>query len=128
MPLLGRRTRPRQTAPILGRVAAECAFVESLGFGSACIMNPTASNRGEAVRYLRKCFPDRLPALLEAFAKDADEELRYQLSEFLRDSDQDAAVGMKIGMLKTASPEKQEVLINEIAELATWSIWKVYTV
>ncbi len=88
-----------------------------LDLALACIMNPTASNRGEAVRYLRKCFPDRLPALLEAFAKDPDEELRYQLSEFLRDSDQDAAVGMKIGMLKTASPEKQEVLINEIAEL-----------
>lgn len=84
-------------------------------------MNPSAPNRGEAVRYLRICFPDRLPGLLEAFARDPDEEMRYQLSEFLRDSDQDAAVGMKIGMLGKASPEKQEVLIKEIAELG--NLW-----
>ena len=80
-------------------------------------MNPSCPNRGEAVRYLRICFPDRLPALQEAFAKDPDEELRYQLSEFLRDSDQDAAVGMKIGMLKNATPALRETLVKEIAEL-----------
>lgn len=85
------------------------------------IMNPALPNRGEAVRYLRICFPDRLPGLLEAFARDPDEEMRYQLSEFLRDSDQDAAVGMKIGMLDKATPERQEQLIKEIAELG--NLW-----
>ena len=90
---------------------------KALDLALECIMNPCAPNRGEAIRYLRICFPDRLPGLLEAFARDPDEELRYQLSEFLRDSDQDAAVGMKIGMLGKASPEKQEALIKEIAEL-----------
>jgi hypothetical protein len=92
---------------------------KALDLALATIMNPSAANRGQAVRYLHICFPDRLPGLLEAFAKDPDEDLRYQLSEFLRDSDQDAAVGMKIGMLKTASPEMQEVLIPEIAELGS---------
>ena len=92
---------------------------KALDLALATIMNPSAPNRGQAVRYLHICFPDRLPGLLEAFAKDPDEDLRYQLSEFLRDSDQDAAVGMKIGMLKTASPEMQEVLIPEIAELGS---------
>jgi hypothetical protein len=90
---------------------------KALDLALDCIMKPSAQNRGEAVRYLRICFPDRLPGLLEAFARDPDEELRYQLSEFLRDSDQDAAVGMKIGMLGQATPEKQELLIKEIAEL-----------
>jgi hypothetical protein len=90
---------------------------KALDLALDCIMNPSAPNRGEAVRYLRLCFPDRLPGLLDSFARDPDEELRYQLSEFLRDSDQEAAVGMKIGMLGKASPERQEVLINEIAEL-----------
>jgi len=80
------------------------------------IMNPGAPNRGEAVRYLRLCFPDRLPGLMDSFARDPDENLRYQLSEFVRDSEPDAAVGMKIGMLKNASPAMQEVLVNEIAE------------
>ena len=83
------------------------------------IMNPSAPNRGEAVLYLRRCFPDRLPALQEAFSKDPDEDLRYELSEFLRDSDQDAAVGMKINMLRTASAPMQERLIAEIAELGS---------
>jgi hypothetical protein len=91
----------------------------ALDLALSCIMNPSAPNRGEAVRYLRLCFPDRLPALLDAFAKDPDEQLRYQLSEFLRDADQDAAVGMKIGLLKNASPALQEKLIAEIAELGT---------
>jgi len=79
-------------------------------------MNPSAPNRGEAIRYLRLCFPDRLPGLMDSFARDPDEDLRYQLSEFVRDSDPDAAVGMKIGMLKNASPAMQETLVNEIAE------------
>jgi len=92
-----------------------------LDLALSCIMNPAALNRGEAVRYLRFCFPDRLPALLEAFARDPDEELRYQLSEFLKDSDVEAAVGMKIGMLADASTEKQEILIAEIAELG--NLW-----
>jgi hypothetical protein len=90
---------------------------KALDLALTCIMNPSAPNRGEAVRYLRICFPDRLPALHQAFAKDPDEDLRYQLSEFLRDSDQDAAVGMKIGMLKTATPAMQETLVKEISEL-----------
>jgi hypothetical protein len=85
------------------------------------IMNPNAPNRGEAVRYLRSCFPDRLPALLEAFARDPDEEMRYQLSEFLCDSDIEAAVGMKIGMLGNASREMQAVLIRQIGELG--NLW-----
>jgi hypothetical protein len=90
---------------------------KALDLALNCIMNPSAPNRGEAIRYLHICFPDRLPGLLEAFAKDPDEDVRYQLSEFLRDSDQDAAVGMKIGILKTASSSMQETLIQEIAEL-----------
>jgi len=90
---------------------------KALDFALQSIMNPSAPNRGEAVRYLRLCFPDRLPGLLEAFARDPDEEMRYQLSEFLRDSDEEAAVGMKIGMLGNSSPARQEVLIQEIAEL-----------
>ncbi len=89
---------------------------KALDLALQCITNPTAPNRGEAVRYLRSCFPDRLPALLEAFSRDPDEEMRYQLSEFLRDSDMDAAIGMKIGMLGKASAEKQQLLIHEIAE------------
>jgi hypothetical protein len=88
------------------------------------IMNPSASNRGEAIRYLRVCFPDRLPGLLEAFARDPDEEVRYQLSEFLRDSDCEAAVGMKINMLGKASPERQEILIKEIGELGNLWHWE----
>ncbi len=47
--------------------------------------------------------------------------MRYQLSGFLRDADQEAAVGMKIGMLANASPEKQEVLVKEIADLG--NLW-----
>ena len=90
---------------------------EALDLALNSIMNPAASNRGEAVRYLRFCFPDRLPALLDAFARDPDEELRYQLSEFVRDSDIEAAVGMKINMLQHASPAMQESLVREIAEL-----------
>jgi hypothetical protein len=81
------------------------------------IMDPAANDRGEAVRYLRFCFPDRLPALLEAFRRDPDEELRYQLTEFVRDSDIEAAVGMKIGMLPSASAEMADALVHEIAEL-----------
>jgi hypothetical protein len=54
---------------------------------------------------------------LDAFARDPDEELRYQLTEFVRDSDMEAAVGMKINMLKEASPALQESLVREIAEL-----------
>jgi HEAT repeat protein len=92
---------------------------KALDLALHCILNPAALHRGEAVRYLRLHFPDRLPALQEAFSKDPDEELRYQLSEFLRDSDQDAAVGMKINLLRTASPELQERLIGEIAELGS---------
>ena len=53
---------------------------------------------------------------MDSFARDPDENLRYQLSEFVRDSDPDAAVGMKISMLKNASPTMQETLIIEIAE------------
>ncbi len=90
---------------------------QALDLALNSIMNPAASNRGAAVRYLRFCFPDRLPALLAAFARDPDEELRYQLTEFLRDSDMEAAVGMKINMLKAASPALQESLVGEIAQL-----------
>ena len=90
---------------------------KALDFALTCLMNPDAPNRGQAVRYLHICFPDRLPGLLEAFSKDPDEDLRYELSEFLRDSDQDAAVGMKIGMLKNASPQREQILLHEIAEL-----------
>jgi hypothetical protein len=96
-------------------------FSKALDFALQTIMTPSAPNRGEAVRYLRLRFPDRLPGLLDAFARDPDEELRYQLSEFVRDSDQDAAVGMKIGMLGKATSEKQELLIKEIAELG--NLW-----
>ncbi len=121
LPKPGRRNRSFQAAPLLESVAAEPAFIETSRFRPAIHPNPCAPNRGEAVRYLRLCFPDRLPGLLEAFARDPDEEMRYQLSEFLRDSDQEAAVGMKIGMLGNASPERQELLINEIAELG--NLW-----
>ena len=116
------RTLAAETDPVKQRhhwslLQQSAPSSKALDLALNCIMNPSAPNRGEAVRYLRICFPDRLPGLLEAFARDPDEGLRYQLSEFLRDSDQDAAVGMKIGMLSKATPKKQEVLIKEIAEL-----------
>ena len=85
-----------------------------------CIMDPAAPNRSEAVRYLRFCFPDRLPGLIEAFRRDPDEDLRYQLSEFLRDSDIEGAVDMKIGMLTNASHARREALTSEIAELGNF--------
>ncbi len=97
------------------------AASKALDLALDCVMNASAANRGEAVRYLRLHYPDRLPALLDIFSHDPDEEMRYQLSEFLRDTDQDAAVGMKIGMLGKASPEKQEVLVREIVELG--NLW-----
>ncbi len=89
---------------------------KALDLALDCLMNPRAANRGEAIRYLHLCFPDRLPGLLDSFARDPDEEVRYQLSEFVGDSDPDAAVGMKIGMLKNANASLQEILIQEIAE------------
>jgi predicted house-cleaning noncanonical NTP pyrophosphatase (MazG superfamily) len=123
---------PAETSDLCGFLAAEtdrgaqgifwklldrsAPSAQALDLALNGIMNPAASNRGEAVRYLRFCFPDRLPALLDAFARDPDEEVRYQLSEFVRDSDMEAAVGMKIKMLRQASPALQEKLVSEIAE------------